>query len=250
MLQAYLRTAAAQGRERRTAGCFEVFVNLRRAAPGSNYAIPRDGCEPGADDVDALVGAFVDAGRLPRLEFLPGTAPAVEDVLLAHGFEVELRTPVMTCTPPALRTPPPARGVTLEALDALSEPADVIALEHVQQQAFGDEPDPDADGLLRVPLAVLARVDGEPAGGGMGLVIAHGTTELVGIAVAEPFRRRGIAALVTAELARLAFVQGAASAFLTPGGADAQRVYARAGFAATDVMLHLRRPPTPPAPPR
>ena len=185
------------------------------------------------------------------MEFLPSVAPAAEAALIEHGFEVELRTPVMTCTPGGLRTPQRPAGVALQRLDALSDPADVIALVHVQQVAFGDNPDPGEDGLLRVPLAVLARVDGEPAGGGMGLVIAGGTTELVGIAVAAAHRRRGIAGAVTAELARMAFEAGARSVFLTPGDAGAERVYARAGFEPTEVMLHLRRPrATAPAPSR
>jgi GNAT superfamily N-acetyltransferase len=118
----------------------------------------------------------------------------------------------------------------------------VIALKHVQQVAFGEQPDPSATADPGVPFAVLARVDGVVAGGGMALDVARETTEIVGIAVAEPFRRRGIAGAVTAELARLAFAAGARTAFLTPGDDTAQRVYTRAGFAPTDVMLHLRRP--------
>jgi GNAT superfamily N-acetyltransferase len=247
-VQGYLRRAAAQGRERRRAGCFEVFINPQRAAEGGNYAIPLAGCEPDADDVADLVGAFATAGRVPRLEYLPDTAPAAEAALLAGGFEVELRTPVMTCTPASLVVPPLPEGATLQPLDALSDPQDVRALVHTQQVAFGDEPDPDEPGLLKLPIAVLARVDGEPAGGGMGLVIAEGTTELAGIAVAERFRRRGLAGAITAELARQAFEKGALSAFLTPGDEGAQRVYARAGFVPTDVMLHLRRPPGATAP--
>lgn len=39
------------------------------------------------------------AGRAPRLEFLPATAPAAEEALLATGFGIELRMPVMTCAP-------------------------------------------------------------------------------------------------------------------------------------------------------
>jgi GNAT superfamily N-acetyltransferase len=243
-IQGYLRTAAAQGRERRRAGCFEAFINPSRAGEGSNYAIPLDGCSPTPDDVTDLIAAFVSAGRVPRLEYLPDTAPDAEAVLLAGGFEVELRTPVMTCTVETLVLPPLAEGAELQPLDALSAPEDVIALVHAQQVAFGEEPDPDEPGLLKLPIAVLARVDGEPAGGGMGLVVAEGTTELVGIAVAERFRRRGLAGAITAELARQAFEAGAVSAFLTPGDEGAQRVYARAGFVPTDVMLHLRRPAT------
>jgi GNAT superfamily N-acetyltransferase len=201
--------------------------------------------------VAELIGAFESAGRMPRLEYLPATAPAAEAVLLDHGFEVELRTPVMTCTPETLRRPPLPEAISIQRLGPLSDPDDVRALVRVQHQAFGEPADPAADGLLRLPLAVLARVDGEPAGGGMGLLVAIGTTELVGIAVAELHRRRGIAGAVTAELAAMAFEAGAASVFLTPGDEGAQRVYARAGFEASDVMLHLRRPgATAPAPAR
>ena len=244
-VQAYLRTAAAEGRERRRAGCFDAFINPARDALGTNYAIPLDGCVPTGDDVRELIAAFESARRTPRLEYLPATAPEAEAVLTAHGFAVELRTPVMTCTPATLRRP--ASPATLERLDALSPAADVRALVHVQQRAFGDVADPAETGLLTLPLAVAARVDGEIVGGGMGLVIAAGTTELVGIAVAEAHRRQGIAGAVTAELAALAFERGATSAFLTPGDEGAGRVYARAGFEATDVMLHLVRPTSPPA---
>jgi ribosomal protein S18 acetylase RimI-like enzyme len=246
-VQDYLRAAAADGRERRTAGCFDAFLDPRREAPFTNYAIPRDGCRPAPEDVRELVAAFESAHRMPRLEYLPATAPAAEAALLAAGFEVELRTPVMTCTPQQLQhAPSPA---TLERLNAISPPDVVRAMIHVQQRAFGDEPDPGEPGLLKLPIAVAARVEGEVVGGGMALAVDKGTTELVGIAVAEAHRRRGIAGAITAELARMAFEAGAATAFLTPGDDGAQRVYARAGFVPTDVMLHLRRRRSTPAAP-
>jgi GNAT superfamily N-acetyltransferase len=247
-LQAYLRAVAAQGRERRDAGGFEVFVNPQRDAPMSNYAIPRDGLEPTPGDVAELVAAFEAAHRLPRLEYVPATAPAAEPALLAAGFEVELRTSVLTCTPDTLVRGPLPAGAELEALEGGTPLRDVDAMTRVQAEAFGDEHVP----LDRPPawlghhLATLARVEGEPAGGGMTLAVAWGTTELVGIAVAEPFRRRGLARAITADLAARAFEAGAGSAFLTPGDEAAERVYAGAGFRPTDEMLHLRRP-TPPA---
>jgi GNAT superfamily N-acetyltransferase len=150
----------------------------------------------------------------------------------------------MTCAEADLRPVAPPDGVTLEALSAASPLTDANALQRVQALGFGEEPEPYPERPLWLGhlIAVLARADGEPAGGGMCLTLAHGTTELVGIAVVEPFRRRGIAAAVTAELARLAFAHGALTAFLTPGDATATRVYGRAGFAPTDEMLHLRRP--------
>ena len=242
---------AAEGRERRDAGGFEVFVNLERDGPMSNYAIPRDGVHPSPDDVAELVAAFEAARRIPRLEYVPSTAPAVEAALLDAGFEVELRTSVMTCTPDTLTAAPAPAGVELQALDGGTPLEDVDAMTRVQAEAFGDAHTPvdRPPGWLGHYLAVLARAGGEPAGGGMTLAVAWGTTELVGIAVAEAHRRRGIARAITADLAARAFEQGATSAFLTPGDDAAQRVYAGAGFRPTEEMLHLRRP-TPPAAPR
>jgi GNAT superfamily N-acetyltransferase len=199
---------------------------------------------PGRRDIAAMVAAFEAAGRLPRLEYLPDTAPAAEPALFAEGFEVELRTTVMTCTPERLAAHPVPAGVTLQALGAHSSLEDVNALQDVQARAFGDEPEPYTrrPRWLGLYVAVLARVDGVPVGGGMSLAISEGTTELVGIGVLEPFRRRGIAVAITEQLARRSFAIGARSAFLTPGDAGATRVYARAGFRETDEMLHLRRP--------
>ena len=86
---------------------------------------------------------------------------------------------------------------------------------------------------------MIAYAEGEVAGGGMCQpAIAH-VTELVGIGVREQFRRRGIATAITAELARLAFAAGVETAFMTPGDGGARTVYERAGFSATDEMLHL-----------
>jgi predicted GNAT family acetyltransferase len=58
--------------------------------------------------------------------------------------------------------------------------------------------------------------------------------------VLERFRRRGIAAALTAAVAGEAFAEGAELCFLTPGDEGAERVYARAGFArAGTTMVHM-----------
>jgi predicted GNAT family acetyltransferase len=57
----------------------------------------------------------------------------------------------------------------------------------------------------------------------------------------QPYRRRGLAAAITARLTRDAFAAGVTTAFLTPGDDGAHRVYERAGFVDTTVMLHLAR---------
>jgi GNAT superfamily N-acetyltransferase len=91
--------------------------------------------------------------------------------------------------------------------------------------------------------AVLARdiATGEPAGGGVCDAIHDGIAELAGFAVRERFRRRGIAAAITAHLARAAHEAGAVTVFLTPGGREAERIYARAGFRTADEVLFMSR---------
>jgi GNAT superfamily N-acetyltransferase len=70
--------------------------------------------------------------------------------------------------------------------------------------------------------------------------VAEGVCELAGIGVRERFRRRGIAAALTAATAAEAFAAGAELCFLTPGDDGAERVYARAGFArAGTTMVHM-----------
>jgi GNAT superfamily N-acetyltransferase len=198
-----------------------------------------------------LVDAYTDRGRTPRLEYLPALAPAVEPALLAAGFTVEARLPMMVCRPSdAVPQPVPADI----ALGVPESRADWTALARTQRAAFGDpgdEPEPDGDDTGEPPdggggLVVIARDTGtgEVVGGGMGTVVVSGTTELVGLATAEAYRGRGIAAAVTWELSRLADRAGVTTAFLTPGGGVAERVYARVGYHPVGEMLHISKPAT------
>jgi predicted GNAT family acetyltransferase len=63
-------------------------------------------------------------------------------------------------------------------------------------------------------------------------------SEIVGVATAEAWRRRGLAGLVTAAATRAAFEAGAETCVLSPGDETALRVYARAGFRRVATMLH------------
>jgi predicted GNAT family acetyltransferase len=89
---------------------------------------------------------------------------------------------------------------------------------------------------------VLARVGGTPASAATWTAIVDATSEVAGVATAEPFRRRGLAGAVTAVAAREAFAAGATLCVISPGGDDAQRVYARAGFRRAATMLHWSDP--------
>jgi len=154
----------------------------------------------GWDRIDALREAFAAHGLRPRLEFVAECAPGLEEALAADGFELQGRYPVMTLPAEALREVPAPDGV------------------------------------------VIARIlaGGEPAGAAFRSAVAEGVSELGGIGVRERFRRRGIAAALTAAAAADAVADGAQLCFLTPGDGGAERVYARAGFArAGTTVVHM-----------
>jgi GNAT superfamily N-acetyltransferase len=242
-IQAYLRAAGGEGRTVEMAGPFAVLLHPGTAMPYASYAIPRAGAEPTPAEVALLLSVFRRARRVPRLEYLPALAPAVEAAVTPHGFGVEGRLALMACRPEEALPVPPGEGVTLEDVDPSGDPAPAEDLVRVQHEAFGERPTPSevraSVARLGVP-AVLARIDAEPAGGGTCLAIRDGTTEVVGIGTLPRFRGRGVAAAVTARLVHRSFAAGAGLAVLTPGDDATGRIYARCGFAVRGEMLHLR----------
>ena len=235
-IQAYIRATAVDGREVVELPGLTATFNREDPLRFRNYAIPG---EP-PWDLEGLVSAATARDRLPRVEFVASCAPGLPAELERAGFACEARLDLMTCTP-----------ATLAALDA----PDAVALEPVApggaavrellrtaRRAFADAGEPseaDVEGYRGG--GILARVDGEPAGGGFFTPPRDGLTELAGIGVLEPFRRRGIAGALTSALAARAFAGGADLAFLTPGDDDTRRVYERAGFAVTSTMLAYAR---------
>jgi GNAT superfamily N-acetyltransferase len=245
-LQSYVRATAAKGRDTERHGPFLATFSRRTSHPFLNYAIPDAGATPAPDDVAALVAAYRRRDLVPRLEYFTALAPEVEPALLAAGFAVELRPPVMTCRPGDAVPQPVPDGI--ELLTPWTDD-EMLAMVTATHEAYGEPATPTADDargirdlLAAGGLAVLARdaATGEPAGGGIATAITHGVTELAGFGVRERWRRRGIAAAITGYLTHAAFAEGAGTAFLTPGGAAAERVYGRAGFRADTEMLHIR----------
>lgn len=252
-LQHYLRGAAARDRDVERVGPFTATFDLTNNNPYLNYAIPDDGARPTAEDVAALAAAYRQRGRVPRLEYLPTAAPDVEAALVAGGFEVEGRLPGMTCVPDAVVALAPSGRVAIAVPEI---DADWRGMSAAQHAAFGvpDEGSPEEVARQRERLAaggfaLLARDEetGAIVGGGVATVPTDGVTEIAGIGVLESHRRRGIAGAITSGLAQAAFAAGQAVVWLTPGDDGAHRVYARAGFADTTVILHVSAPVGPPA---
>ncbi len=209
-----------------------------------NYAIPDDGADPDDSDLDALVAAFRAADRMPRVEFLPSVAPALESRLTAQGWTIEDRLPLMTCTSRSVRDLRPPDGI---AMDTPADDATLLEMARLQHQIF-DDPEPVdertvtrlRDSLSRGGRALVGRdaetrqmvaaaQSGAPAGG---------ATEVVGVVVAAGHRRRGIAAAMVSSLARQGLDAGLSTVFLEAApGADG--AYRNAGFRRTSTSLHI-----------
>jgi ribosomal protein S18 acetylase RimI-like enzyme len=242
-----MRRAAADGRMLEQVGPFLATFSPDSTNPFFNYAIPDDGAQPSRSDVDDLNSAYVRRELLPRVEFMAETAPEVEHALLAAGWSLERRIPVMLCPPGSASPVPAPAGVELVVPDTEDE---VRAMLAAQYEAFGEPPQvPDSevaktlDRLRSGGFAVLARdsVTGEPAGAGVAEAISGGTTEVAGIGVRASYRQRGIGAALTAFLTAAVHDAGARTVFLTPAGVPEQRLYARVGYTPTGDMLHLSR---------
>lgn len=255
-IQAYLRFAASHQRDIKQIGPFLATFNRHNANPFLNYAIPDDGATPSKSDVAALIAAYESCDRssdslqeyrIPRLEYVQRLAPAVEPALTAAGFTIEGCLPLMTCTPGAEQLLPIPPGIELILP---SSDAELLATVTVQNEAYGGlEPSPEdvrslQNSLTAGGIAVLARdvLTGEPAGAGVCSVPGDATTEIAGIGVRIPFRRRGVAGAITTRLVQEAFKSGVSLAFLMAAHDAEARIYTRAGFSPIGEILHISRP--------
>ncbi|SFO27012.1 GNAT family N-acetyltransferase [Amycolatopsis rubida] len=237
-LQAYVRATAPIGRDAERIGPFLATFAKDSSHPMENYAIPDDGAKPSSAEIALLISAYRQRDLRPRLEFFTEAAPDVEATLVAAGFTLERRVPVMTCSVEDLVDCDAPEHIQLREPSSDDE---FRRLRSVQNVAFGESPEvSDADvERNRDYLTVLAERGETIVGGGIALDIVSGATEIVGIAVAVEHRGQGIATAITAHLTRLAHERGAETAFLTPGDVGIGTVYRRAGYRVAGECVHL-----------
>ena len=241
---AYLRRSIVAGRDTERIGPFLASFSRGTKNRFLNYAIPDDDAAPNPADIADLAEAYEARGLRPRLEFLPSCATQVEKALLTAGFAAEGQLVLMLAGP--------ARALQLsEGIELLSPVTDdeMRGVRIVQHEAYED-PDPVDDASivrLRGNLAdgagaILARQidDREPVGAGEFTQPIDGVSEIAGIAVRARWRRRGIAAAVTARLLDDARRAGVRTPFLMANEAEA-RVYARVGFEPMSEVLLISR---------
>lgn len=225
-------------------GPFVLGMDPTTSSPHINYATPRPGAAITGADVASLVAAFRAADRRPRLEYVISCAPGLEALLATAGFVVEARHIYLLCVPGAVRTPP-----ALDHLD-LSEPdTDVqrAALIGAQNEAFGGDPVASAADVARLRrqqgaggVAVIAVTEGGTcAGGGGAAPPSAAVSEVSGIAVRTPYRRRGVAGAITADITRRLFATGADVAWLEASGEDSRRAYERVGYRPAGQRLYI-----------
>lgn len=227
-------------------GPFVAGLDPDTDSPFINYASPVPGAPITAADVDALVAAFLEAGRKPRLEYVTSCLPELEDLLLAAGFTVEARHQYLICTPQTVCAVPVPEGLVLTEPTTDRERA---ALTAAANEAFGEAPEASEADIARVRrnqerggVAVGAFTStGECAGAGQASPPNDRLSEVGGIGVRPPFRRRGLAAAVTARVTREIFDHDVEFAWLEASGDDSWRVYGRVGYVPAGHRLYISK---------
>jgi GNAT superfamily N-acetyltransferase len=239
-IAAYLR---ANRRDPVRVAPFTVGFSSHSSSPFANYAVPDDDARPTEAEVAELIGVFEDRQRKPRLEYLPSVSPLVQPALEAAGFVEEGLLPLMTLS--TLVEPRAVDGLELLAADTDDR---VLAMATALNVAYGEPPPTPEDVAShassrdRGGFALLARsVSGEPVGGGLVTVPIDGVAELAGIGVVPSWRRRGVAAAITARLVQAAHGLGVRVPFLMAADDDAAGVYTRVGFQLSGRVLHISR---------
>jgi GNAT superfamily N-acetyltransferase len=220
------------------------------------YCRPRlDAGAVSTADVDAVRHRQRALGVPEAFEWVHEITPSMLEAVRGSGIEV-LLAPLMVLEPAGLPDPGSAAAGTVRVLDPHAPDfLDEYALAHaVASVGFGtpgtapgqagpverdtafQARDPDRlaasrDRLDEHPLfaqAVAETADGIVATGA--LQGGYGCAEVVGVATLPVARRRGLAASVTAALARYALDHGAQIVFLSAMDADVARMYGGIGF--------------------
>lgn len=246
-LQSYLRESARlQFPEVVAAPPFTAFFRLRDPLVRFGYAIPN---EPVSGELEVTLRAvrrvFRERDCPVKVEFLEDYAPELPAALERSGLRADGGGPLMICRPGELVPPPSVPGLSVQVLGPGSPLEDIRDFRTAQHQGFEPASAREATledaraflDVLRLGRAFLGRLEGRLAGAAL-LAPAHdGLVEIVGVATRPPYRRRGIAALLTATAARWAFDHGLEAACLNTIEESTTRLYRRLGFRPVATMV-------------
>lgn len=245
-VQAYLHASAGQRYATVAIPPFMLYFDPADSAIYFNYAIPVGSVEGNhGQSLAELRRVFLERGRCPRFEFIAEFAPGLAAALQANGFVEDARLHLMLCSPESFVPVPDVPGLEITELTPDSPMQDLRDYGLSVSQGFNPghtelptdvEIERTRDNLRNVR-SFLGRFEYEPAGAASYTGALDGVTEIVGIATREQFRRRGVAAALTARAVQAAFAEGVTLACLTAADERAGRVYERIGFQPQATML-------------
>ncbi len=213
------------------------FTLFRSRAGWPYYARPRLGLTQDitSDDVEALRQLQVSRSVPETIEWVPATTPSLSRAAAEAGLAVS-EFPLMVLGDSAPAQAPVAAGFEVRLLTG-DDPS-LLEVMTAVHRGFGSEGGPDEAEILHVRTRISAGLqvvaaafdsDGRAVGGGAHQPVGD-VTELVGIAVLESHRRRGLGAAITDALVKAAGAAGVDLVFLSAGDDAVARTYARVGF--------------------
>jgi ribosomal protein S18 acetylase RimI-like enzyme len=222
-------------------GPFRLLLDPDDAFPGINWATAVD---PGATtaDIEAMVEAFREHQRGPRLEFIAEALPGLAERLEAAGFVLEEAQPLMLVTPGSFR-PFAAPQVEVRFLSADDADESLAAYIEVQARGFGFPADTSPEAIARWRNRqvagrrhALASIAGQPVAAG-GSAAYDGVAEVQGVATLPEARRRGAGATLSSALVADHFERGDL-AWLSAGDDIARLTYEKIGFTVAGTRLN------------
>jgi ribosomal protein S18 acetylase RimI-like enzyme len=217
-------------------GPFRAVVPVANEA-GAWVTIVDGALDRGATDkaVAGLREVFKRRNAALEIEYNEALFAGVGPWLEEAGLTFAERNPLMACRPDGFM-PPATSDVILHRLTVQSDDADLQVFQTIRWTNGGDNEDavPSVEQLRKelastTSIYLLALLDGERAGTGVSHTL-EGAAEIVGIVTGAAKRRRGVAAVVTAELVSRHFEAGGDFVFLDAANEEAARIYERLGF--------------------
>jgi ribosomal protein S18 acetylase RimI-like enzyme len=243
-IQTYMRQKTSTSVYCHSCTPFSFYINPDEGEP--SFAIPDVPVDKAIDQVVTELQVYARARNIPtRVRCIEEYIPEFVAALRRAGFGEVWRQPIMHAEPDTLLDPETIPGLSFMVLSSDSPLAEVRTGWITDQRGFGEKvvDDPAEIEKFRRSLtggrAVVALMDNEPAAAAMFTDIRKGVAELIGISTVEAFRRRGIAAAVSAHATRTAFNMGAEIVFLTTQSDAAARIYERIGFTTSGWLIEM-----------
>lgn len=243
-VQTYLRHRATESMGCHSCQPFSVFTNPNEQQ--SSFAIPDMPVDKAISQVITELQVYANKRNIPaRIQAIEEYTPEFIAALRQAGFGEVWRQPVMIVTPQTLIEPEPIPGLSFVTLSSQSSWEDVTEGWITNSLAFDEDPVEDDHLIekfrreLATARAFTAKVDGVPAAACMFADVRKNVTEIVGVGTVAAFRRKGIAAAMSAFAVKTAFDMGVDMVFLTTESEAAARVYDRIGFKTAGWLIQL-----------